>query len=121
MDGGEDLEEDENDTGEPERTNQAVAALHSRDEDAHGNREDRGQDAAKQEDDPPRDCKAAVRLREDREELPLVALAKTLQHGLRRPQQARRPRIPWMISLLEPGTVSLVTGPRRNRLRRLTT
>jgi len=54
---------------------QAVAALYGSDEHAHRNREDRRQDAAKQQDEPPHEREAPVCLRQHREELPLVALA----------------------------------------------
>jgi hypothetical protein len=57
---------------------------------SHGDGEDRGQRSAKREYDPPGDRERGVRLREDTEELPLVALA---QDGITREPpgvQARR-------------------------------
>ena len=76
------LQQDEHDTREGERADEAVAILHGSHEHAHRHGEDRRQNAAKQHDEPPHEREAAVRLWQRRKELPLVALTKPFQHRL---------------------------------------
>ena len=63
---------------------EALAALHRRHQHAHRDGEERGQHAAQQQHRPPDDSEAAVRLRQRREELPLLTLTQTLKHVTRR-------------------------------------
>jgi hypothetical protein len=67
---------------ERERTGEAAAALHRADEHAHRDGKDRGKHAAQDEEHPPGDGERTVRLRQDREERPLVPGAQAL-HGKR--------------------------------------
>jgi hypothetical protein len=78
-----------------------VASLDGADEHAHRNREHCWQDPSQQEHRPPSGGEAGVRLWEDAEELPFLALGQWLEHdrilpqnlcahGLRRPHADER-------------------------------
>ncbi len=75
------LQQHEQHAHQGERPGQAAALLHDGDEPAHRNREGRRQHAAEHEQHPPEDGQRRVRLRQHREELPLVALAQSCQHS----------------------------------------
>ena len=81
VDRRQDLQQDEDDAGEGERAGQAVAALHRADEHARRDREDRRQHAAQDEHDPPAGGQQRVGLRQDAEELPLLARGQLANHG----------------------------------------
>ena len=81
MDRVENLEQNEHAAREGERSAKAVAALDGADEHAHGDREHRGQHAAQDEHDPPRDRQKAVRLRQDAEENPFLSRGQLSDHG----------------------------------------
>ncbi len=76
VDRAEHLEQDEHRPCEGERPPQRIATLHGADEHAHRDREGRGQDPSQQEGGPPGDGEGGVRLRQDGEEFPFVALGQ---------------------------------------------
>ena len=69
-----DLQRDENDSHRRERAGEVTVMLHSGDEHAHHDREQRGEHAAEDEHYPPRDGKLRVDLGEGAEKLPLFSL-----------------------------------------------
>ena len=82
MDRRQDLEQDEGDADERERLGEASALLHRADQPAHGDREERRQSAASDQDEPPGDRQPRIRARQHGEELPFFSGAKALQaHG----------------------------------------
>ena len=86
MNRAEHLKQHEDRAGKRERTGERIAALHGADEHAHRDRERRRQDPSQQEDRPPSGGEARVRLREDAEELPFLALGQSLEHDRILPQ-----------------------------------
>src|SRR5262245_46291364 len=70
------LEKDEDRAHERERCTQGIAALNRAHQDAHGDRERRGQHTAQDENGPPRERQGAVSLQEGGEELPLISLTQ---------------------------------------------
>ena len=76
MDRRQDLEQHEGDADEGERLGEAGALLHPADQPAHGNREERRQNAAGDQDEPPGNRQSRIRAREHREELPLFPVAQ---------------------------------------------
>jgi len=86
VDRAEHLEQDEHRPCEGERPPEGSAALHRADERAHRDREGRGQDPSEQERGPPGDGQGGVRLRQDGEELPFLALG-----------QPRGPHLVWRV------------------------
>ena len=82
MDRRQDLEQHEGGADERERLGQARALLHRADQPAHGDREERRQRAAGDEDEPPDDRQPRVRARQHGEELPFLPGTQALQaHG----------------------------------------
>jgi hypothetical protein len=81
MNGAEHLKQHEDRAGKGQRTRQGIAALHSRDQHAHRDRERRRQNPSQQEGDPPSGGEARRRLRQDAEENPFLALSQTPEHG----------------------------------------
>ena len=63
MDRRQDLEEHEGDADERERLGEARALLHRADQPAHGDREERRQRAASDQDEPPGDRQSRIRAR----------------------------------------------------------
>ena len=73
MDGAEHLQQHKDAAGECQRFGERMAALHSADQHAHGDRERRRQDAAQQQHRPPGRSQTGVRFGQDGEELPFLA------------------------------------------------
>ena len=85
--------------------------MHGADEHAHRDRKRCGQDPSQQEGRPPGSGEAGVRLRQDAEELPFLALGQSLEHDrilpqnpgayrLGRPRVAERLQMTAMLPLL---------------------
>jgi hypothetical protein len=79
VDRPEDLEQDEHDADERQRRAEVRAVLDRADERAHRDREGDRQESAQEEDRPPQRRERAVRARQHREELPLVAGAESCE------------------------------------------
>ena len=90
MNRAEHLKQHEDRAGKRERTGERIAALHGADEHAHRDRERRRQDPSQQEGRPPSGGEARVRLRQDGEELPFLALGQWLEHDRILPQNRCR-------------------------------
>ena len=82
MDRGQGLQRDEDGRHERERQRQRLAALHGADEHSGGEGHERREHAAQREDRPPGGGERTIRLRQHGEELPLVARAEALDHGV---------------------------------------
>ncbi len=89
MNRAEHLKQHEDRAGKRERTGERIAALHGADEHAHRDRERRRQDPSQQQGRPPGGGEARVRLRQDAEELPFLALGQSLEHDRILPQKPR--------------------------------
>ena len=89
MNRAEHLKQHEDRAGKRQRTGERMAALHGADEHAHGDPERRRQDSSQQEGRPPGGGEAGVRLRQDAEELPFLALGESLEHDRILPQNRR--------------------------------
>ncbi len=86
MNGAQHLQQYENGAGQGERAGQRTSLLHSANQHTHGNREQSRQHSAQQESRPPARCENRVRLRQDAEELPFVALGYNCEHQSILPQ-----------------------------------
>ncbi len=75
-----DLQKYEYDADGREWRLQAGAVLDRRDKGPHGNGEERGEDAADDEQSPPRDREGASGLGQDADEFPLVTCAEAVDH-----------------------------------------
>src|SRR5262245_5790786 len=80
MNRGEDLKKDEDRADQRERGTERTSTLDRAHEDAHGDRERRGQHTAQNENRPPCERESTVGLRQRAEELPLIALTQG-RHG----------------------------------------
>ena len=80
MNRAEHLQQHEDRAGECERTGQRIAVLHRAHQHAHRDGECRRQYPSKNKDRPPSGRQAGVRLRQDGEELPFLALGQWLEH-----------------------------------------
>ncbi len=76
MNRAEHLQQHEDRAGKGERTGKRMAALHGADQHAHRDRERRRQDPSQQQSRPPGGGETQVRLRQDGEELPFLALGQ---------------------------------------------
>jgi len=74
------LEQNEDAADQGERASETASVLDCANQDAHGDGKYGGKNAAPDEREPPRNCEAAVRLRQDTEESPFVPLAETAKH-----------------------------------------
>ena len=74
------LKQHEDHTGKCQGNGERMAALHGGDEHAHRYRECRRKNPSQQESRPPSGGQNRVRLRQDREELPLLAICQSLEH-----------------------------------------
>jgi len=95
MNRAEHLKQHEDRAGKRKRAGERIAALHGADEHAHRNRERRRQGPSQQEGYPPSGGEAKIRLWQNAEELPFLALGQRLQHDRILPQNAsaHRPRV----------------------------
>ena len=82
LDRGQHLEKHEGHAEDAERARQGLAALHRVDEAAHRHGKQRRQQSVQPHHGPPRQGQAAIRLRQRREEEPLLPLTHPPQHGL---------------------------------------
>jgi len=89
MNRAEHLKQHEDRAGKREWAGETIAALHRGDEHAHRYRERRRQDSPEKEDRPPSGREARVRLRQDAEELPFLAIGQSLEHDRILPQNRR--------------------------------
>jgi hypothetical protein len=74
------LQQEKDDGDQRERGREAAAALHGRDEDAHGQREHGGQHPAQQNERPPGDRERAIGGWKDGEERPFVPCTQAREH-----------------------------------------
>ena len=93
MQGGEQLQQHEDDPGKSKGARQSGAALDRADETAHRDGEQRRQEPAAKGHQPPQQGQAPVRLRQDGEELPFVAVAQSGEHGRNHSPFAARPSL----------------------------
>jgi hypothetical protein len=81
MNRAKDLQQNEDDTDQDERTAKALAVPHGGNQKAHHDRKGRRQDASQQQHRPPRNGETGVRSGQDAEKFPFLAPGQGWEHS----------------------------------------